>query len=287
MRRRILLYCREFRASIPKPLNGLHRRALNVGVSPAVPLRFAIVGSGPGKLLLYSPFPLFSFGGHLIALDSRDALSQNTTRLTPSLDGIAGFYTAAHLLKHLPNIHIDMFEALPVPFGLIRFGVAPDHPEVKNVTHKFAALSADPRFSFYGNVQLSRHVSINDFQENYHATVLAYGASRDRKLELAGEDSLKNVISARAFVNWYNGHPFSQNLQVDLDCEDAIIIGQGNVAIDVARILLAPVDRLKETDICEHALEKLRKSRVRRVHIVGRRGPLQVRPQSSSLFSII
>lgn len=189
--------------------------------------------------------------------------------------GPAGFYTAQHLIKARQDVEVDIYERLPVPFGLVRFGVAPDHPEVKNVINTFTLTARNSRCSFYGNVNVGKDVSIEELQQAYHAVVLSYGAEGNRRMGVPGED-LAGVYSAKDFVGWYNGLPSCQELSPDLNCETAVILGQGNVALDVARILLAPTDILKKTDITQPALEALVQSQVRRVLIVGRRGPMQV-----------
>ncbi|KAI5701593.1 hypothetical protein M8J75_011144 [Diaphorina citri] len=159
--------------------------------------------------------------------------------------GPAGFYCAQQILKLLPQSTVDIYEKLPVPFGLVRYGVAPDHPEVKNVINTFTKTGDNPRVNFYGNVCLGQDISLGDLRNAYHAVVLTYGADNDKKLNIPGEDG-KNIISARSFVGWYNGLPEDASLDLSLDCEEATILGQGNVAMDVARILLSPVDQLKE-----------------------------------------
>ncbi|CAD7076894.1 unnamed protein product [Hermetia illucens] len=189
--------------------------------------------------------------------------------------GPAGFYAAQYLLKHLPNCSIDVIERLPVPFGLVRFGVAPDHPEVKNVINTFTKTAEHPKFNFFGNLSLGSDVTLKELRERYHAVLLTYGAERDRKLNIPNETESKNILSAREFVAWYNGLPGAENLNPDLSGKNVALIGQGNVAIDVARILLSPLDKLKETDITEYALEALTRSKVEKVYLVGRRGPLQ------------
>ncbi|XP_069125028.1 NADPH:adrenodoxin oxidoreductase, mitochondrial-like [Argopecten irradians] len=189
--------------------------------------------------------------------------------------GPAGFYTAQQLLKGNQNVIVDIYEKLPVPFGLVRFGVAPDHPEVKNVINTFTKTAHSERCSFIGNVEVGRDVTLKQLQTAYSAVVLAYGADDDRTLGIPGED-LDNVVSARSFVGWFNGLPQDRDLEVDLSAERAIILGHGNVALDVARILLTPIDILKKTDISQHALDALSQSKVREVLLVGRRGPLQV-----------
>ncbi|KAL7312156.1 NADPH-adrenodoxin reductase [Mucor circinelloides] len=201
--------------------------------------------------------------------------------------GPAGFYTAHRLLKEWPNTQIDMFDSLPVPHGLVRFGVAPDHPEVKNVMTTFDKVAEDDRFRFFGNVPVgtnsSKSLSIKDLQNHFDAILLSYGASEDRKMGIPGEDTF-GVESARSFVGWYNGHPYYRDLKLALDdTETAVVVGQGNVALDIARILLSPIDQLRKTDITEYALEALSKSRVKHVHVVGRRGPVQVSFTSKEL----
>lgn len=189
--------------------------------------------------------------------------------------GPASFYTAQHLIKTVPHVEVDIYEQLPVPFGLVRFGVAPDHPEVKNVINTFTKTAKSPKLRFVGNVKLGQDLSLQELRDAYHAVVLAYGAEEDRELGLEGE-KLNNVLSARQFVGWYNGLPRDKHFAVNLDVEEVAVLGHGNVALDVARILLTPVDKLKSTDITEHALEALSHSRVRHVKLIGRRGPLQV-----------
>lgn len=189
--------------------------------------------------------------------------------------GPAGFYTAQQLLKGNPDIHVDIYEKLPVPFGLVRYGVAPDHPEVKNVINTFTQTANNNRCTFIGNVTVGKDISVAELQKAYTAVVMSYGAEDDRKLGIPGED-LPNVLSARNFVGWYNGLPEDRNFQVNLDTDTAVVLGHGNVALDVARILLTPVDILAKTDITEYSLERLRKSRIKRVILAGRRGPLQV-----------
>ncbi|XP_030560287.1 NADPH:adrenodoxin oxidoreductase, mitochondrial [Drosophila novamexicana] len=189
--------------------------------------------------------------------------------------GPAGFYAAQYLLKQLSDCTVDIVEKLPVPFGLVRFGVAPDHPEVKNVINTFTKTAEHPRLRFFGNVTLGEDVSLQELRDRYHAVLLTYGADQDRELQLDNERQAPHVISARKFVAWYNGLPGAEQLQPDLSGRDVTIVGQGNVAVDVARMLLSPIDTLKLTDTTEYALEALARSKVERVHLVGRRGPLQ------------
>lgn len=187
--------------------------------------------------------------------------------------GPAGFYTTQKLIRH-PDVKVDIFEKLPVPFGLIRYGVAPDHPEVKNVIHTFTNVANSDRVNFYGNIDLGTDIRIDDLMQGYHAVVLAYGSAQDKMLNIEGETTTKNTISARNFVGWYNGVPEDKDLDINLDCDTACIIGQGNVALDCARILLKPVN-LEKTDITAYAQHRISKSRIKRIFIIGRRGPVQ------------
>ncbi|KAK6067000.1 NADPH:adrenodoxin oxidoreductase, mitochondrial [Seiridium cupressi] len=197
--------------------------------------------------------------------------------------GPAGFYTAYRVMSKIQKAKVDMYEALPVPFGLVRFGVAPDHPEVKNCQDKFEEVASSPDFTFVGNVAIGNAdnhfdgctIPLDTLMRHYDAVVFAYGASKDKKLGIPGEE-LKGIYSAREFVGWYNGLPEYADLNPDLtNGDEAVIIGQGNVALDVARMLLENVDVLRKSDITEAAVEALSKSRVKRVHTVGRRGPMQ------------
>ncbi|KFP83906.1 hypothetical protein N311_08079, partial [Apaloderma vittatum] len=189
--------------------------------------------------------------------------------------GPAGFYTAQHILKHHGGAQVDIYEKLPVPFGLVRFGVAPDHPEVKNVINAFTQTARSERCAYYGNVTVGRDVMVAELRQAYHAVVLSYGAEDNRVLGIPGEN-LSGVYSARAFVGWYNGLPENRDLKPDLSCETALILGHGNVALDIARILLSPLHLLRKTDITDSSLSALACSKVKRVWLVGRRGPLQV-----------
>ncbi|KAF2472892.1 NADPH:adrenodoxin oxidoreductase mitochondrial precursor [Lindgomyces ingoldianus] len=201
--------------------------------------------------------------------------SKKPLRIAVIGSGPAGFYTAYRLMKKIPDAVVDMYEQFPVPYGLVRFGVAPDHPEVKNCQGKFEEVAESARFNYIGNVRVGYDVELVKMKPHYDAILFSYGASEDRKLGIPGED-LPGVLSARAFVGWYNGLPQFQDLTPELEAGDqAVIIGQGNVALDVARILLTPVDELRKTDITEQALEFLSRSKARSVKLVGRRGPLQ------------
>lgn len=191
--------------------------------------------------------------------------------------GPGGFYTAKYLLKADANVRVDVVDKLPTPFGLVRSGVAPDHQDVKEVQKDFASVAADERVRFFGNVGVGGGagcVGLEELRGCYSAVVLACGAEDDRSLGIDGEE-LAGVYGARAFVNWYNGHPDFVDLSPDLSCEAAVIVGQGNVAIDCARILCKTVEELQSSDIAAHALEALACSNIRRVSVVGRRGHVQ------------
>jgi ferredoxin--NADP+ reductase len=190
--------------------------------------------------------------------------------------GPSGFFAAEALLNALPGITVDMFERLPTPYGLVRSGVAPDHPKLKQVTLVFDKIMQSDRFNFLGNVSIGRDVSVPDLRKAYDCIILAYGASADRKMGIPGED-LANSHSATEFVGWYNGHPDFRDKVFDLSQEVAVVVGHGNVAADVSRILLQPAEELRRTDIASHALEILSESKIRQVHLVGRRGPAQAR----------
>ena len=190
--------------------------------------------------------------------------------------GPAGFYAAGHLLKASDDrVEVDMLERLPTPWGLVRSGVAPDHPKIKTVTRVYEKTAAHPRFRYFGNVTFGEHVSREELLAHYHAVVYATGAPSDRPLGIPGEE-LPGSHAATEFVGWYNGHPDHTDLEVDLlRAERAVVIGNGNVALDVARMLVLAPAELAPTDTADHALEVLGASNVREVIVVGRRGPAQ------------
>jgi ferredoxin--NADP+ reductase len=190
--------------------------------------------------------------------------------------GPAGFYAAGHLLKESDgHFEVDMLERLPTPWGLVRSGVAPDHPKIKSVTRIYEKTAAHPRFRYFGNVNFGEHVARDDLLAHYHAIVYATGSPSDRPLGIPGEE-LPGSHAATDFVGWYNGHPDQCDLEIDLlSAERAVVIGNGNVALDVARMLVLAPSELAPTDTADHALEVLADSRVREVVVVGRRGPAQ------------
>jgi ferredoxin--NADP+ reductase len=189
--------------------------------------------------------------------------------------GPAGYF-AAQALQNLENeareFSVDMFERLPTPWGLVRSGVAPDHPKIKTVAKTFEKIASHPNFRLIANIELGTDIQIDELRENYDLVVLATGTNRGRKLEIAGED-LPGSLSAADFVPWYNAHPDFIDVNVPLDGAQAVVIGAGNVAMDVGRILALEPAELDKTDTSKVALTKLHNSNIRTVHIFGRRGP--------------
>jgi ferredoxin/flavodoxin---NADP+ reductase len=207
---------------------------VNAQGTPEAPLRVAIVGSGP-----------------------------------------AGFYAAEQLLRDDERaIEVDMFDRLPTPFGLVRGGVAPDHPKIKSVIRVYEKTAARDGYRFYGNVMLGRDVSATELAKRYHAVIYAYGAETDRHLGIPGEE-LPGSWPATAFVGWYNAHPDYVDLEFDLSHERAVVIGNGNVATDVTRMLALTREELATTDTADDAIEALAESGVREIVVLGRRGPVQ------------
>ena len=205
--------------------------------TPGKPLRVAIVGSGP-----------------------------------------SGFYAAGHLLKCKSrpdlDVQVDLYDRLPTPWGLVRGGVAPDHPNIKAVSRVYEKTAAHPEFRFFGNVDYGTDLTHADLLDRYHAVIYAVGAQVDRRLGIPGED-LPGSCSATEFVAWYNGHPDYRELEFDLSGERAIVIGNGNVAADVARMLALTRGELAATDVADHALDVLADSNIREIVVLGRRGPAQ------------
>ena len=209
------------------------------------PLRIAIVGSGPAGMYA---------AGHL-------------------LEGPGGTFINGGLNQIVRRpVEVDVLERLPTPWGLIRSGVAPDHPDKKRMAAIYDSIARRQGFRFIGNVQVGRDVSPADLSQWYDGVIYAVGADDERRLGITGED-LRGSDSARAFVSWYNGHPDFSDLQFDLRCERAVLVGNGNVAMDVARILFSPISTLHNTDIASHALDALGKSQLKEIVILGRRGP--------------
>lgn len=189
--------------------------------------------------------------------------------------GPAGFYTAEAMLKQKTlSCSIDFFTRFPTPFGLVREGVAPDHQSIKSVTRVYDKILASPNVRYFGNVTFGKDVLHEDLRPYYDQIVYAVGAQSDRRMNIPGEE-LHGSFPATVFVGWYNGHPDYRDLTFDLSHERAVVVGNGNVAMDVARILLTDPDELATTDIADHALDALRASKVREVVMLGRRGPAQ------------
>ena len=189
--------------------------------------------------------------------------------------GPTGFYATDQLFRQ-PGLvaEVDMYDRVPTPYGLVRAGVAPDHQKIKAVTAVFDKVAANPRFRFFGGVELGRHVSVDDLRAHYHMLLYTTGAQTDRRMAIPGED-LGRSHAATEFVAWYNGHPDYRDLTFDLSQERAAVVGVGNVAADVARILSRTPEELAATDIADYALEALSASRIREVYVLGRRGPAQ------------
>jgi ferredoxin/flavodoxin---NADP+ reductase len=199
----------------------------------------------------------------------------NPLRVAVVGSGPAAFFTAEPLLAQTAlTVTVDMYERLPAPFGLVRFGVAPDHQKIKAVTRSFEKVARRPGFRFFGNVDVGTHVTLDDLRRHYHAVCYATGAQSDRRLGIPGED-LARSHPATEFVAWYNGHPDFRHCAFDLSRQRAAVIGVGNVAVDVARILCRTPEELATTDIAPYAEEALARSGIREVYLLGRRGPVQ------------
>jgi ferredoxin--NADP+ reductase len=193
--------------------------------------------------------------------------------------GPSGYFAAASLLKLADapeplDVHVDMLEMLPTPWGLVRSGVAPDHPKIKSISAQFEKTASHPRFRFFGNLAVGEHVQAAELAERYDAVIYAVGAQSDKPLRIPGED-LTGSVAAVELVGWYNAHPHFEQMSPDLTGERAIVVGNGNVALDVARVLVTDPEELRTTDIADHALELLDPRGVEEVVIIGRRGPLQ------------
>ena len=200
---------------------------------------------------------------------------ENPLRVAIVGSGPAGFYTAEHLLKREDMaVEVDMFDRLPTPYGLVRAGVAPDHPKIKSVIRMYEKTATREGFRFFGNVDVGAEVTVADLSEHYHAVIYAYGTATDRHLGIPGED-LRGSHAATEFVNWYNAHPDFADREFDLSCNRVVVIGNGNVAADVARMLALTRAELDETDTADHAIPLLADSGVEEIVVLGRRGPAQ------------
>lgn len=204
-------------------------------------------------------------------------MSDRPLRVAVIGSGPAGMYAAEALLKQSEEpVSVDVFDRLPAPYGLVRYGVAPDHYKIKSVIKVFEKTLSQPQVRFFGHVEFGRDLTLADCRRLYDAVIYAVGAASDRTLGIAGED-LQGSISATEFVNWYNGHPDACMVQMTLEARGVVVVGVGNVAVDVARILAKTADELAQTDIADHALEVLARSQVTDIYVLGRRGPVQAK----------
>ena len=201
---------------------------------------------------------------------------ENPLRVAIIGTGPSGMFTAAALLKSDIETRVDLFDKLPTPYGLVRYGVAPDHQKIKQVAAAFARTGSDERVRFFGNVKLGRDLSRRELLDHYHQIVYAVGAQADASLGIPGED-LAGSISSTELVNWYNGHPELEGVDIPLEHRSVAVIGIGNVAIDVARILAKRPEDLATTDIADHALAELQKNHIREIFILARRGPVEAK----------
>jgi ferredoxin--NADP+ reductase len=203
------------------------------------------------------------------------ATAENPLRVAIVGSGPAGFYAAEHLLKRDDlSVEVDMFDRLPTPFGLVRAGVAPDHPKIKSVIRMYEKTAAREGYQFFGNVAIGTEITVAELEQRYHAVVSAYGTATDRQLGIPGED-LPGSHAATEFVNWYNAHPDFADHDFDLSVKRAVVIGNGNVAADVARMLALPRAELDVTDTADHAIDALSGSGIEEIVVLGRRGPAQ------------
>jgi ferredoxin--NADP+ reductase len=204
-------------------------------------------------------------------------MSERPLRVAVIGSGPAGMYAADALLKQSQGpVSVDIFDRLPAPYGLVRYGVAPDHYKIKSVIGVFEKTLADPRVRYFGHVEFGRDVTRADCRRLFDAVIYAVGAASDRNLGIAGED-LSGSISATEFVAWYNSHPDAAVREMTLEARGVVVVGVGNVAVDVTRILAKTADELAETDIADHALPVLARSQVTDIYVLGRRGPVQAK----------
>jgi ferredoxin/flavodoxin---NADP+ reductase len=200
--------------------------------------------------------------------------ADSKTRVAVIGSGPAGFYAAGQLLSSGQPIEVEMYDRLATPWGLVRAGVAPDHPKIKSVTRVYEKIAANPAFRYHGNVEIGSDLSTKELASAYHAVLYAVGSPTDRRLGIPGED-LPGSHAATEFVAWYNGHPDYADQDFDLSVERAVVIGNGNVALDVARMLALTPQELAGTDTADHALHALAASNVKEIVVLGRRGPAQ------------
>ena len=208
---------------------------------------------------------------------------QNPLRVAVVGAGPSGFYASEALIRSKLAVEIDLIERLPSPYGLVRSGVAPDHPKLKQAIQVYDKIATNnPQLNYIGNVSVGKDISVDELKDAYHAVILTCGAETDRRLGIPGED-LSGSHTATEFVAWSNGHPDYRDREFDLSHENAVVIGQGNVAADVSRILSKTVDELSNTDIAQHTLDVLAESKIKNVYVIGRRGPAQAKFTSKEL----
>ncbi len=207
---------------------------------------------------------------------SRPGTPENPLRIAIIGAGPSGFYAAEQIIRDPDtDAQVDLFDRLPTPYGLVRGGVAPDHPKIKSVTRVYERTAAKEGFRFFGNVEVGRDLTIEDFERHYHAVLYTFGAEADRELGIQGED-LPGSYAATAFVGWYNAHPDYADRDFSLDrVRRAVVIGNGNVAMDVGRMLALDDAELRRTDIADHAIDVLDASGIEEIVVLGRRGPAQ------------
>ena len=189
--------------------------------------------------------------------------------------GPGGFYAAESISKKL-NSDIDIIARLHTPFGLIRGGVAPDHQTTKKISLAYTKTAKKDQIQFFGNIEIGKDISLEEVRKIYDVVILATGSELDNKLEIGGAN-LKGVYGSAEFVGWYNGHPDYVNLEPDLNTENVVVIGNGNVAIDVVRVLSKNLEEMTESDIPEYALNSINQSPIKELYMVGRRGPVQAK----------
>lgn len=243
--------------------------------------------SGPGRHHRRSPAPRppRPMGLAIAGVRAPEPRPRCELRVAVVGSGPSACYAADDLLSRHPDAAVTMVERLPTPWGLVRAGVAPDHPETKEVIRLFQRMAAHPGFTFFLNVEVGRHLSHDELLAHHDAVIYAVGASADRRLGVPGED-LPGSHSATDFVAWYNGHPDAAGFEFDLGVQRAVIVGNGNVALDVARILVSDIEDLRRTDIADHALEALAGSSIEEVVVLGRRGPAEAAYTTPELLAL-
>lgn len=220
--------------------------------------------------------------------DSKDlAMMETSKKIQIAVVGAgpSGFYTAEALINTGLDVEITIIEKLPCPYGLVRYGVAPDHQKLKSVTATLDVIAEHPNVHYLGNVTLGKEITLDELKSLFNAVVFTTGMPNGANLDIPGE-TLSGVHPATSFIGWYNGHPDFQNIEFDFSATDAVIIGHGNVAADVGRILSKSIDELRKSDIPEQALQQLSESRVRNVRLVGRRGPVQAKFTSKEIHEL-